>query len=548
MQRRHSHLLLFSGVAFLCASPPLATIAQVPSPADRTPAELALLVNNMDVAAVETVRSAIGASDPMVRAVAARIAAVTAHPPFSYALAEALATEQHPIAAAEQARALLFIRGPLAADLVETKLSTSSLARVYAEWLANTQPDRLVDLLPKLATVLGDQRGHLNATVHLALDTHPEVTERLLRAWLHLSSADSWETFVGDLYRHARPGQDAVIIEALTTATPEIREVTVWSVVERVAKNWAVPQAVLDAIAPETAARNGAEVTAPTWEQFGREVIARQHRAARTPDRSAFLTAEASTHETAGIAVARLRQTLDTERAVLKKILGDRFPKGPSKTSEAESTRTGGAMRTVPSPWRGFMKELLATSKCNASQSALPAVLSVTYRPSGTVGQMKLSPRPLPSGCEPAFTALARLTLMDPTYPPTRSEGELLMLPFAREFIECADEASVSDTEPVSRIGGSARRGRITPPQKIRDFKPDYPPALLDRRVEGRVVAEGIISRTGCIANLEVINSVASGFDYAALRAITQWRFSPGLLDGKAVPVIMTVTVNFALR
>ncbi len=35
--------------------------------------------------------------------------------------------------------------------------------------------------------------------------------------------------------------------------------------------------------------------------------------------------------------------------------------------------------------------------------------------------------------------------------------------------------------------------------------------------------------------------------DQAALDAVEQWRFTPTIRDGVAVPVVMTVTVNFTL-
>jgi protein TonB len=36
--------------------------------------------------------------------------------------------------------------------------------------------------------------------------------------------------------------------------------------------------------------------------------------------------------------------------------------------------------------------------------------------------------------------------------------------------------------------------------------------------------------------------------DEAALTAVRQWKFSPTLLNGVAVPIVMTVTVNFKLE
>jgi periplasmic protein TonB len=36
--------------------------------------------------------------------------------------------------------------------------------------------------------------------------------------------------------------------------------------------------------------------------------------------------------------------------------------------------------------------------------------------------------------------------------------------------------------------------------------------------------------------------------DAAAVEAVRQWRFTPTLLNGEAVPVVMTVTVAFRRR
>jgi protein TonB len=36
--------------------------------------------------------------------------------------------------------------------------------------------------------------------------------------------------------------------------------------------------------------------------------------------------------------------------------------------------------------------------------------------------------------------------------------------------------------------------------------------------------------------------------DEAAIDAVRQWEFTPTMIDGKAVPVIITMTVNFTLK
>ena len=66
--------------------------------------------------------------------------------------------------------------------------------------------------------------------------------------------------------------------------------------------------------------------------------------------------------------------------------------------------------------------------------------------------------------------------------------------------------------------------------------------------VQGVVVLNSVISETGCVRGARVVRSVHPTIDLAAMNAVAQWRFSPTRLDGQAVPVIMTVTVNFTLQ
>ena len=57
---------------------------------------------------------------------------------------------------------------------------------------------------------------------------------------------------------------------------------------------------------------------------------------------------------------------------------------------------------------------------------------------------------------------------------------------------------------------------------------------------------EATIDTQGFIADAKVLRSIPL-LDEAALDAVRQWQFEPTMLNGAPVPVIMTVTVNFAL-
>ena len=95
--------------------------------------------------------------------------------------------------------------------------------------------------------------------------------------------------------------------------------------------------------------------------------------------------------------------------------------------------------------------------------------------------------------------------------------------------------------QPV-RVGG-----QIKEPKKIKNVAPIYPPIAQSARVQGIVIIEATIGVDGRVTDARVIRPVAL-LDQAALEAVKQWVFTPTMLNGQAVPVIMTVTVNFTLQ
>jgi len=81
---------------------------------------------------------------------------------------------------------------------------------------------------------------------------------------------------------------------------------------------------------------------------------------------------------------------------------------------------------------------------------------------------------------------------------------------------------------------------------KIKDIRPRYPSIAQSARVQGVVIIEATIGPSGRVINTRVLRSIPL-LDQAAITAVEQWEFTPTTLNGTAVPVIMTVTVQFKL-
>ena len=109
------------------------------------------------------------------------------------------------------------------------------------------------------------------------------------------------------------------------------------------------------------------------------------------------------------------------------------------------------------------------------------------------------------------------------------------------EAIEAYLQArELGSTEPIRLAGTNA-------PRKVKDVPPTYPPAAVAAGAQGTVVLEAVVGVEGAVTDVKVIRSMP-GLDDAATAAVRQWQYTPPLLAGVPVPVIMTVTVNFTMQ
>jgi TonB family protein len=94
------------------------------------------------------------------------------------------------------------------------------------------------------------------------------------------------------------------------------------------------------------------------------------------------------------------------------------------------------------------------------------------------------------------------------------------------------------------RVGGNIRA-----PKKLVDVRPVYPDSMRAAGREGVVMLDATIGDDGSVTSVRVVGGdVHPDLAVSAADAVRQWRFSPTLLNGKPVEVVMTVKVDFSLE
>lgn len=101
---------------------------------------------------------------------------------------------------------------------------------------------------------------------------------------------------------------------------------------------------------------------------------------------------------------------------------------------------------------------------------------------------------------------------------------------------------------PVQPPAGPVRVADLpVAPRKIVDVRPVYPEIARQAKREGTVVVEAVLDTAGRVTQLRVIQSVPL-LDQAAVDAVRQWRYTPTMLGGHPVSVLMTITIRFTLQ
>jgi protein TonB len=99
--------------------------------------------------------------------------------------------------------------------------------------------------------------------------------------------------------------------------------------------------------------------------------------------------------------------------------------------------------------------------------------------------------------------------------------------------------------------GGAMRPGSgVENPTILRDQQPKYTPDAMRAKIQGVVELEAVVGVNGVITEIRVIKSLdrAFGLDEEAMRTAKQWLFRPGTFQGKPVPILVVIQMEFRLH
>ena len=454
------------------------------------------------------------------------------------AMTVALAEEQDPVAASEQARAVLFLqRGPATgpAGAAATRIGGPVLL-VWAEWLARNDTARLASVLPALTRgTRDDEAGKIGRIAAMAVQQTPAQLEPVTQSVVDAASIDAWSSYL-DGVAEGGPDADRPLSLGIGAIDPGVRAASWWAALSTATVAESLKPVLLAALAAETPQEL-------PWAQAARQLAARRLNRAAAIDQSAvFREHPKEVRRNQGL-LARLSELTAIERQTLRSMLGESYPAElPVPRASVPAKARVITARNLTQIMPGLVNSVLSVTGCRTTGTA-DTILGarVIYRLDGRPREIGIDASRASAACGEALRILANLSLAERDEAVVPDRPVWVLLPLETSIVACLDEAPFERLERIST-------GRIQPPRKLKNVNPQYPEAAQKAGIQGLVVIEAIISATGCVRGAAVTRAVDLRLDIEALRTVSQWRYSPTLLDGQPVPVIMTVTVNFALR
>jgi protein TonB len=124
-----------------------------------------------------------------------------------------------------------------------------------------------------------------------------------------------------------------------------------------------------------------------------------------------------------------------------------------------------------------------------------------------------------------------------PPPPPDEPPPDMPQQSFDNSDVSIGVDMGMVDTKVdlnVGGIGGFSSDGEYLPIVKV---APIYPSRALQRRLEGYVVVEFVVTSSGAVRDVRVVESTAEIFEAAAIEAAQKFKYRPRIIDGQPIEV-----------
>jgi TonB family protein len=198
-----------------------------------------------------------------------------------------------------------------------------------------------------------------------------------------------------------------------------------------------------------------------------------------------------------------------------------------SPAQEIPPYKPGGQV-TMPS----VISEVKPSYNAEAMRARIQGIVKVevVVQPDGTVGDVRIL-----QGLDPLLDPEAIAAVKKWRFKPGMKDG--VAVPVA---VEIELTFTIRSDAPGPKVGSAEalKPGNgVTAPRVLSEVKPEYPPAIKVKGVQGTVVLDCVVLPSGRVGDVRVATPLEPSLDEAAIRALRLWRFEPGMKDGKGVPV-----------
>ena len=233
-------------------------------------------------------------------------------------------------------------------------------------------------------------------------------------------------------------------------------------------------------------------------------------------------------------------------------------PKPLSFTPAGSRVRTNGSSQSRGNPVDPvFGTQNPGTPGSSAAAQAHSAVQPGTNAP----GSAQLAASSAPATGNASAAENAR-----PAAPPSAVENSRQPAPVANRVAQRTDESGATVTastvntatpavgtaamSPEVRRGNAATPpplgGDVRPPKLVKSTTPAYPSLARTQRVSGDVQLDALVDTTGKVDAVKILSGPLL-LQRAAADAIREWKYAPGMLDGTATPMHVTVVMKFRI-